>query len=324
MIGAAWHASCQLRKQTLLSQRISPIKKGTYDYVTFHDVKAQNTIVQHLEKPLKKIFPGLGFYLEEESQHGSLDGWQIVVDPIDGTLNFKNNLNYYAVSIALCFNGKPEIAVVTAPASPEIETFWAIKGAGSYRIAGKCEDVYKDSRPIKLDPTFEFGTGYLAMTEPRDNVPDAANAADNEKIRRGREILDSLHQAGGELGRIGAKAMPGSLALTLCLVANDCFIGAGSTIDHKLWDVVAGGLILQQAGGVVKSLYGNRFHEARPKAKIIEQGAFVAGSPEVVDKLVEILRPTSEILLRHALPTDDEYRAPEGNVIALRNHLRSI
>ncbi|MFQ5766271.1 MAG: inositol monophosphatase family protein, partial [Rhodospirillales bacterium] len=98
-------------------------RKGTGDFVTAADERAEKVIVEELSKAR----PHYGFLLEEG---GAIDGTDTsnrwIVDPLDGTTNLLHGIPHFAVSIGLERDGEPAAGVVYAPVSDQM--FWAEKG----------------------------------------------------------------------------------------------------------------------------------------------------------------------------------------------------
>ncbi len=166
-----------------------------------------------------------------------------VVDPLDGTREFARGIQEYVVAIALVEDGVPTLAVIANPATDEM--YWAVRGQGAFQ----------DGRR-------------LAVAE--SNVLLASRS-------------DSGH---GEFGpfRPDWECRPiGSIQLKLALVAAGKAGGTLSRGPKHEWDVCAGALIIEEAGGTVTDLFGNafRFNQPVPKVKGI-----VAGAPAVQARLL--------------------------------------
>ena len=158
-----------------------------------------------------------------------------VVDPLDGTKEFLAGIPEYSVAVALVRNGRPQLAVVQNPATGDC--FWATRGGGAFR----------DDTPIAV----------------RDG---ARLLASRSEIRRG-EFAPFMD--GWDVVHVG------SIEYKLGLVA----AGEGAVTLSRgpkwEWDVCAGALIVEEAGGLATDVFGGqfRFNQAFPKVKGILAGA---------------------------------------------------
>ncbi|MBO6621458.1 MAG: inositol monophosphatase [Balneola sp.] len=194
--------------------------KGKNDLVTEADVASEKEII----RVIKKEFPEDDFLAEESNTKTKLpDGRVWIIDPIDGTTNFAHGFPIYCISIALWVDGVPKMGLVNEVANGEL--FWATEGEGAY-LDGKELKVSDQIDPSKS----LIGTGfpYTAF----EHVDDYLN------------LLKSLMKNTHGLRR------PGAASYDLCCVAAGRFDGF---FEYGLspWDVAAGALIIQEAGGSV-------------------------------------------------------------------------
>ena len=182
-----------------------------------------------------------------------------VVDPIDGTRSFVEGYREFGVSVALVRENEPVLGVIYNPARDEV--VWAIRGAGARRarhwhgaIAGE---------PIRV-----------------------AAAAPGERPA----LLASRTEIGrGELEPLAAEwtLRPlGSTAYKLATLAHGAAHGYLSRGPKSEWDVAAGAVIVEEAGGRVTDLRGRplRFNERAPHVEGV-----VAGGPAVHRRLLELV-----------------------------------
>ncbi len=200
--------------------------KEAQGVVSEADVETEKLII----KFLKKRYPEIDF-LAEESSH--LQGsnysknieWQWIIDPLDGTANFLNGLDYYAVSIALAYKGKSVLGVVYRPKTEEIFYTYG-KNRTTYRTKKSETHIEKRILKKKLKDTI-LATGFVSE---KGNV-------DEEEFKLFRKILPSCR---------GVRRC-GSAALDLCYVAVGKFDGFWEK-ELCPWDVAAAGLICLNAG----------------------------------------------------------------------------
>lgn len=208
---------------------------------------------------IKKIYPD-HFILAEESAYKEYMGemsrykflqekeWVWIIDPLDGTNNFLNGLDYYGVCISLAHYGEPVVGLVLRPANGDC--FYAIKGKGT-KLINFSKDFKKKSKPLSLKKSSNnknisdamFVTGFTSEKGP---VFEEEFALFKSMVGKGR----------------GIRRM-GSAALDLCYVARgvfDCFWERGLAA----WDVSAAGLICLEAGVRVTDYEGQEFHPFQP------------------------------------------------------------
>lgn len=203
-------------------------KGSNIDLVTTVDRESDALIMAHLSKacPTDQIITEEQF---DEAQQTSLSNtW--VVDPLDGTTNYAHSFPHFAVSIAYFWEGRPHIGVVYDPFKKEM--FYAIRNRGAFR-----NDVgifTSSNRSHTLDQAL-LATGF-----PYDIATSAVNNIENFK-------------------RIAPKCQgvrrPGAAALDLAYVACGRLDGFWE-LKLSIWDVAAGILLVEEAGGNVTALDG--------------------------------------------------------------------
>ena len=204
---------------------------------------------------IKKMYPD-HFILAEESAYKEYRGemtrynflkekeWVWIIDPLDGTNNYLNGLDYFGVCISLAHFGEPVVGVVLRPTNGEC--FIAVKGKGS-KIINFSQDFTKRSPAKKLD-----------SKKTRKKLRDALlvtgfTAEKGEMFEQEFALFKSM------VGKSRGIRRMGSAALDLCYVAKgvfDCFWEKGLAA----WDVSAAGLICLEAGVTVTDYEGREFH----------------------------------------------------------------
>jgi myo-inositol-1(or 4)-monophosphatase len=199
--------------------------KGRHDLVTAADVASENEI----KRIISKAFPD-DLFMAEESHSGvgltSDRTW--IIDPIDGTTNFAHGVPFYAVSIALYINKKPQFAVILGVVQNEL--FTAEKGKGAYLNGIKISVSSVTNNTEAL-----VGTGFPYR--------DLSVLDDYMKVFN---VL--MHETHGV-------RRPGSAAYDMAYVACGRYDGF---YEYALapWDVAAGTLIIREAGGIVTDWHG--------------------------------------------------------------------
>ena len=208
-------------------------KQGIGNFVTYYDKKVQD----FLREELLKILPEANFVGEEEELHSEIKkkGYTFIVDPIDGTANFTKHFSMSAVSIALLKDAEPYIGVCFNPYTNELYT--AEKGKGAYLNGEK----------IKVsEKTIESA---LVMSGSAPYYPELRE----ESLK----AFASFFKVCADYRRFGAAVMD------LCYVA----VGRAELFYEVIlqpWDYAAGMLIVEEAGGKVTDMKGEKLRFDRP------------------------------------------------------------
>lgn len=229
--------------------RFSVSEKRKADLVTEADHASQKCIFDLISNR----YPNHGF-LGEEGLNQAADGSEFrwVIDPLDGTSNYVHGFPYYAVSIAVEKAGQLVAAVVFDPTRDE--TFAAAKGQGA-TLNGK--------------PITTSGETDLSKTMGMASLPVGADASD-PAVRRFLTAMSHLQTV----------QRSGSAALNLACVASGRIDTFWST-SLKPWDVAAGLLLVEEAGGTVTDLQGG-------KIDIMVPSHLAACSRQIADGIVSI------------------------------------
>lgn len=200
------------------------------------ELKGKNNLVSYVDKEvekqmvdaLKKILPEAGFVAEEGTVQDDNSPVKWIIDPLDGTTNFIHGLPVYSTSIALEKDGELLVGVVYEVNRDEC--FSAARGAGAF-----C-----NGKPIQVSPLPSINESLLATGFPFYNF---------EKLNEYLAILNELMKNAHGLRRMG------SAAVDLAYVAIGRFEGY---FEYNLnpWDIAAGALIVQEAGGTVTDFSG--------------------------------------------------------------------
>ncbi len=225
--------------------------KSFNDFVSEVDQAAEKAIID----TLKEAYPDHGF-LGEESGDLNKEADNIwIIDPLDGTTNFLHGFPSYCVSIALQENGVLTQAVIYDPIKNDL--FTATKGRGAFlndtRIRVGKRHKLQDSLIATGFPFREFSYLDTYMDMLKDMIKSTTG------IRR-----------------------PGSAALDLAYVAAG-FSDGFFELNLSAWDIAAGGLLVQEAGGIVGDFEGNE--------SWLQTGNIVAANPKVFAQMLQVLAP---------------------------------
>ncbi|AFL83816.1 inositol monophosphatase/fructose-1,6-bisphosphatase family protein [Belliella baltica DSM 15883] len=203
-------------------------EKGFNDLVSYVDKEAEKIIVNKLSK----VLPEAGFITEEGTREEENKTYTWIIDPLDGTTNFIHGIPVFCVSIGLMKDNEIVLGVVY-----EVnlhECFYALKGHGAF-----CNDT-----PIRVSAAPSLSQSLIAT-----GFPYSAFAQIDEYL----EIMKVLMQKSHGLRRLGSAA------------ADLCYVACGrmdAYFEYNLnsYDVAAGSLIVQEAGGEVTDFKkGNDF-----------------------------------------------------------------
>ncbi len=202
-------------------------KEGVNNWVTEADHAAEKAIMD----AIAAVYPD-HFILSEETGEIKTDSeYKWIIDPIDGTINFASGIPICAVSIGLEKNGEMIMGAVYNPFINEF--FFAEKGMGATLNNNKISVTQKNE---VLHSCLVTGFPYSYLDEPNGPL----------------QVFERFIRKGVPVRRLG------SAAIDLCWVAAGRFEGF---YEHKLsaWDVAAGFLIVQEAGGKVTDMTGNPY-----------------------------------------------------------------
>ena len=213
-------------------------KKGAIDLVTEIDLRVE----REFRALIAERFPGHAVLGEEGIEIGNQFDELIpdfnsgrhrwIIDPIDGTTNYAHGLALFCVAVALEVDSRTELGVMYDPMAEELYT--AERGQGA-RLNGV---------PLHVTPCAELGDALLCTGFPYSV----------------REKPGHLVAGFGEFLRVSqAVRRLGSAALDLCYVAAGRFDGFYEE-SLKAWDVAAGALIVEEAGGRVTGTAGEPFN----------------------------------------------------------------
>lgn len=219
-------AAAVIRKESETFSQDKIEYKDRNDLVSYVDRETE----MFLRRALREILPESGFIGEEGDDEKFDAEWRWIVDPLDGTTNFIQGIPAYCISVALQKDEKTVLGIVHDV--PKNEIFHAIFGKGAW-LNGK---VIKVSQKPDLASAL-IGTGF-----PRSN-----GDMQHDYLAAIGAILDESQG----IRRIGAAAL--DLAYVACGRLDGFF-----ELGLKAWDVAAGVLILEEAGGKASDLQNGR------------------------------------------------------------------
>lgn len=216
---------------------ISVQKKKDAGLVTIADTTAEKTVM----KILSKAGPEFHYLAEEskpskqafiQAQKKNTPFW--IIDPLDGTTNFVHGFPMFCVSIGGFWNGKLQLGVIYHPVLDE--TYYAVRGKGAFLITSTGK-----KRRLQVSKTKQLSeslltTGFFTYVK-------------NYEMRKQMSTFAALTTESRGVRR------PGSAALDLAYTARGVFDGYWE-ISLSPWDIAAGAVIVEEAGGTVTGLEG--------------------------------------------------------------------
>lgn len=230
------------------------------------EIKSRNSLVSYVDKEaekilvagLSKIIPDSGFITEEDTVEQIESEYTWIIDPLDGTTNFLQQIPIYSVSIGLLHNDELVLGVVSDVERKE--TFYAWKGGGAW-CNGK--RIYVSSRTNVADAVVATGFPYAS----RDLLPQL------------EAVFDYFLQHARGIRRLG------SAAIDLAYVACGRFDAYYET-SLNAWDISGGIILVEEAGGVVTGFSGKR--------DMLKSGQVIAAPPVIHQSVLDNIKSIFE------------------------------
>lgn len=262
---AAQKAARVIRRAAESPETLEVRAKRPNDFVTQVDLACERVIVD----TLLAACPGHAVRSEESSEpHGTPGAeHEWIVDPIDGTNNFIHGYPNVAVSIALAVRGRTEVGVVLDVTRDEL--FAAVRGQGACLGA----------RRLAVSRRATLAEALVANTVP---------------VRPGLTFERHMAMIATVIGQVSALRRSGSAAIDLAWVAAG---RCDAMFDRGLnaWDVAAGALLIEEAGGRVSTFSGG--------ADFVEACECLAANAALHAELARILQPFAQAPAQGAAPS---------------------
>ena len=233
-------------------EKINVKEKSENDFVTNIDLLVE----EYLVNAIQKSYPDHNILSEERGEIASNSSSDVtwVIDPIDGTNNFKHGFPQFAISIAIKEKGEVQHGIIYDPFKQE--AFSATKGRGAKL----------NEKRIRVSKTNNFNTALVAT----GFAPSLDGLDKEQQFKAFHEVANSC----------SAIRCCGSAALDLAYVAAGRLDGYWEA-GLQSWDIAAGALIVKEAGGFVS--------DYNAENKFLETGNIIAGNPKVFGPLQEKL-----------------------------------
>jgi myo-inositol-1(or 4)-monophosphatase len=213
---------------------------------------------KHIIDFIKKKYPAHSILAEESGEKKSTSEYLWVVDPLDGTTNFAHGLPIFSVSIGLQKKGKTIMGVV-----------YDVMQNIAY-VAEEGNGAYANAERIKVSLNEIVNHSVLVTGFPYNIADNPENAL---------EIFSALTRKARAIRRLG------SAAIDLCYVARGVFDGFWELYLHP-WDICAGMLIVEEAGGSITDFSGNTID--------IYAERILASNKVIHSKLIDIINNSSK------------------------------
>lgn len=221
--------------------------KGVRDFVTYVDRLSEERIRNYI----LSIYPNHSFLGEEEGSFGNSE-FVWIVDPLDGTKNYISGFEIFAVSVALRRDNEYLVGVVYVPMLDKL--YYTEKGGGAYLNGQR---IRVSSKPVE--------NAVVATGFPFRNI---------------RELDSYIAMLRDAFITFSGVRRPGAAAIDLAMVAEGVFDGFFE-MKLSIWDIAAGALLVEEAGGRFTDFQGNRD---------LSSGNIIAGGEPVYSKLFEIVQ----------------------------------
>lgn len=262
-------AGGEVLRRSFRDETLAVQAKGVHDYVTAADRESETAVVAAIRRrhPDHRVVAEEGGLVTEASGAAGGDAIEWLIDPLDGTTNFLQGLPVFCVSVA-CRRGDELLAgAILDPLRDDL--FTASRGGGAAW----------NGRPLAVSDRGGLDGAFLATGYPfkAKDALDAYLAVFRAAFLRARSIRRC-----------------GSAAIDLAYTAAGIYDGF---FEFRLspWDLAAGVLLIEEAGGVVSDLDGGR--------RFLESGNVVAGNPATHRQLLAIVREhASEELVDRQVP----------------------
>ena len=205
--------------------------KGRIDLVTDADRAAEKECVAILQRH----YPDHSILAEESGASGR-SAFRWIIDPLDGTTNYAHNVPHFAVSIACEFEGEIRVGAIYNPISGEL--FSARKGGGAWL---NTQQIHCTATKVADEALMATGFPYYIQERPREVL----------------ELFSAFARRARGIRRFG------SAALDLAYVAAGRFDGFFE-IGLRAWDMAAGALLVEEAGGVITRMDGSQLDLNQP------------------------------------------------------------
>ena len=201
------------------------IAKEKNSLVSYVDIETEKILVNGL----KDLVPNANFITEENTvtKTQQQSDWNWIIDPLDGTTNFLKGIPVFCISVGLSY--KDEVCLGIIYDMNRDECFYAWKGGGAFL----------NDQKIKVSQVSQIEESVVATGFPYSNLQEGLI-----------DLLDQILQKARGVRRLGSAAL--DLAYTACGRFDSYY-----ELRINAWDIAAGIILVQEAGGRVSDIHGN-------------------------------------------------------------------
>ncbi len=250
-IGAARQAGDIIARHVEQVDHLKVTAKTAQEYFSEVDIKSEQLIINTIHK----AYPQHGIIAEESGLHNEHAETIWIIDPLDGTNNLSHHFPFLSVSIAIKVKNRIEHGVVYDPLRHEC--FYASRGHGA-RL---------NDRRLRVSKQTQLSASLLGTGFPFRDVALAERY---------------LPTFSAMVGKCAGVRRMGSAALDLAYVASGRLDGFWE-FGLRPWDIAAGCLLVQEAGGLISDLQGGEDY--------LRSGDVIAGTPKLFKALLQTLIP---------------------------------
>jgi myo-inositol-1(or 4)-monophosphatase len=255
------HSALKIAGKELLRHFGQPvgykIKESQSSIVTKADLKSDSLI----SGLISRHFPSHNILTEESGYHKKDSEYTWVIDPLDGTSNFASALPWFGVLIALFKNNIPVMGGAYLPVQNVL--YFAEKGKGAFKNGSPFTMVKnKELKNSLFSFSVDFTDNEAVLTESIMIYRNLVKAARN--IRSTNSLVDFLYAAEGKFGG--------------CV-----------NLFTRIWDISALGLIISEAGGVMKYVNGDEILYTLDEKAVEKNFPVMAGSAEIIRELGKVV-----------------------------------
>lgn len=223
-------------------------EKAKNDFTSEIDELAEQTIIN----TIGTSYPDHAYLAEETGKTGDSE-FTWIIDPLDGTTNYLHGFPHYAVSIALEHKGRLEQAVIYDPLKQEM--FTASRGRGAQL----------NNKKIRVSSRFKLAGALLGTGFP---------------FRDDQQLQSFLNSFRALFPEVAGIRRAGSAALDLAYVACGRLDGFWE-YSLKPWDIAAGALLVQEAGGISSEMDGG--------VDFLKSGNIISANPKMMKAMLKVI-----------------------------------
>jgi len=261
-VKAARKAGSIITRASYDLDRLTVRRKQHNDFVTEVDHAAEDAII----RTLRDAYPSHAFLGEESGASAAAENsdYLWIIDPLDGTTNFLHGFPQYCVSIAISQRGQITHGVIYDPVRNDL--FTASRGRGAFL----------NDRRIRVSNRHHLRDCLIGTGFP---------------FRDGSYLDTYLRMMKAMIEHTAGLRRPGAAALDLAYVAAGFYDGFWE-VGLNPWDVAAGSLLVQEAGGLIGDLAG--------EGDFLHGGQVIAANPRIFAQMVTALAPFRDDMMRDA------------------------